>query len=203
MRSLQIPAIPASHTPRKNIFTWWLGVVFLKVMGWRFRGQLPEQRQYIMAIAPHTSNWDFVISLAAYFCLRVKMGFMMKASIFKWPFASLLRSLGGIPVDRSKRHGVVEQMVQRFQVQSDLIIALAPEGTRRRVDHWKTGFLQIAHQAKIPVFLVGLDYKAKELVFGPAIDISEDIDAGLQRAQAFFAQMTPKFPNLTSVSGVQ
>ncbi|BDX05994.1 1-acyl-sn-glycerol-3-phosphate acyltransferase [Planctobacterium marinum] len=201
MRSLQIPAIPASHTPRKNPITWWLGVLFLKVMGWRFRGQLPEQRQYIMAIAPHTSNWDFVISLAAYFCLRVKMGFMMKASIFIWPFAGLLKGLGGIPVDRSRRHGVVEQMVARFKSQPDLIVALAPEGTRRRVDKWKTGFLQMAHQAQIPVFLVGLDYKAKELVFGPAIDISEDIEEGLQRAQAFFTQMRPKFPQLSSVSG--
>lgn len=199
MSKLNIPERPASHTPRINKFTYWLGVLFLKVMGWNIRGKLPENRQYIMAVAPHTSNWDFVISLATYFCLEAKMGFMMKKSIFRWPFEGLLLSLGGIPVDRSKRHGVVEQMVERFKNQPDLIVALAPEGTRRKVEKWKTGFLQMAHHAKVPVFLVGLDYKAKELVFGPAIEISEDIEDGLRRAQEFFAQMTPKFPQMTSV----
>ncbi len=174
----------------------------MKLFGWRMRGKLPEHKQYIMAVAPHTSNWDFPISLATYFCLQVKMHFMMKKSIFVWPFAGMLTRFGGIPIDRSKKHGVVGQMVERFQQQPDLIIALAPEGTRRRVEKWKTGFLQMAQQAKVPLFLVGLDYKTKEVIFGPVMEVGADIEQALAQAQAFYATIHAKFPQKFSTPGI-
>lgn len=193
-KSLNIPAAPSNHIPRKNPVTYFLGVLVLKLLGWRFRGNLPAENQYIMAVAPHTSNWDFVIGLAGYFCMRVKMSFMMKSTGFFWPFGGMLKSFGGIPIDRSKSHGVVEQMVDKFNEKKGLIIAIAPEGTRRRVEKWKTGFLHMAQQAKIPVQLVGLDYRTKEIILGPTITVTQDIEAALQKAKAFYANMLPKYP---------
>lgn len=193
-KPINIPPVPKTYSRRMNKFTYWLGIVFMKFMGWRIRGQLPAQKQYIMAIAPHTSNWDFVVSLATYFCLRVKMCFMMKETIFRWPFEGILKHWGGIPIERSKKHGVVGQMVEKFKNQPDLIIALAPEGTRKKVEKWKTGFLQMAHQAKVPLFLVGLDYKTKEVILGPLMEVGADIEKALAEAQAFYASINPKFP---------
>jgi len=171
-----------------------LGRFVLKQLGWQVQGELPDLPKMVAAVAPHTSNWDFVIALAASFALDIKISFLGKHSIFIWPLRRFLLRFGGIPVERSSRHGVVTQLVTAFSQQPQLILGLAPEGTRKKVMEWKSGFWQIARQAQVPIVLVGLDYANKTLVFGPALAPSEDFAADLAQMKAFFLQMQPRHP---------
>ena len=167
----------------------------MQVLGWRFEGEFCSEKKAVVAVAPHTSNWDFVIGLAAVFCLRLKVSFLGKPSIFIWPFSYFLRRWGGIPVDRREKHGVVDQIIKQIKSRDSMLLCLAPEGTRSKVFPWKTGFLHIAQRASIPVFLVGLDYKRKVICFGPVFRPSENIPLEIQKVYEFYAKVHPKFPH--------
>ena len=135
-----------------------------------------------------------VVAMAASLALGVKISFLGKHSIFVWPVKRLLISLGGIAVDRSHRHGVVGQVVAEFEQSDSLLLGLSPEGSRKKVQQWRSGFWFIAKQANVPVCLVGLDYKNKQLVFGPCFITGENFADDLQQMRAFFQQMTAKYP---------
>ena len=186
------------HLPRRRTTRLkWLGKTVLKCMGWELSGELPSHhRKFIMPVAPHTSNWDFIVAIAAMFALDIKVTFLGKESIFKGAFGRWLTSLGGIGIDRSHRHGVVGQMVERFAEQEDMILALAPEGTRSKTKEWKTGFIFIAKEANVPIVPVGLDYKAKQVVFLPAYSVSADIATELQTIKAMYKPFCAKNPHL-------
>ncbi|WP_303471851.1 1-acyl-sn-glycerol-3-phosphate acyltransferase [Aliiglaciecola sp. 3_MG-2023] len=149
----------------------------------------------VIAVAPHTSNWDFVIGMAAVFRLRLKISFFGKHSIFVPPFKSLLIRWGGIPIERSQSHGVVNQMIDKIKQKDKILLAVAPEGTRSKIYPWKSGFLHIAKQANIPVFLIGLDYRRKSIVLGPIFHPKEDNSLEMQKVYAFYAKVHAKFPS--------
>lgn len=193
---LNAPELPDCIPRLGNRLSRALGRSFMRVLGWKFEGQFPQQNKFVMAVAPHTSNWDFTIGMAAVMALNLKLSFLAKHSIFVPPFAGIIRKLGGIPVERSRAHGVVEQLVERYEQSDALILGIAPEGTRSKVTHWKSGFLQIANQAQVPVLLLYFDFKKKVVGFGPLIDISDDLEGEMAKVQAFYATIHPKNPEL-------
>lgn len=168
---------------------------WLKATGWHIEGEMPNLPKFIIVGAPHTSNWDLPYTLAAGIHYGVRVHWMGKDSIFKWPFAGLMRWLGGIPVDRSKANNAVAQMVDTFARRDKLILVIPPEGTRGKVTRWKTGFYHIAVGAGIPLALGFLDYKRKAAGIARVFHPTGNFEADLAEIQAFYATVTPKHPN--------
>jgi len=191
---MRLAEVPGCIPRTESRFARWLGITVLRLLGWKVTGAFPNEKKFICAVAPHTSNWDFVIGVAVMLALQLKIKFLGKNAIFVWPFAGLLKRIGGIPVDRSHRHGVVGQMVKQFDESEQMVFALAPEGTRSKTLEWKTGFLHIAHQAKVPVVPVSLHFDRKEVYIQPATQIGEDIPHELARIKTCFATACAKNP---------
>ena len=175
-----------------NRFMAWIGLAFLKTMGWRVEGEIPDIKKYVIIAAPHTTNWDFPITLAIAFSLRMKIHWMGKAAMFRWPFRGALRWLGGIPIDRSQSNNVVWQSVQAFREREKLIVLVPPEGTRKKVSYWKTGFYRIANGANIPIVLGFLDYRRKTGGIGPIFYPTGNIEEDMLHIKAFYATITGK-----------
>lgn len=169
-----------------------VGHLVLRLLGWRVEGEVPDLPKFVIAVAPHTSNWDFVVGAAAMFALDLRLAFLGKHTLFRWPFGGLFRWMGGIPVDRTSPHGVVGASIEAFSRVERRILAIAPEGTRRHVGHFRSGFLQIARGARVPVLLASLDYAARVVRLGPAFDPGEDVEADRRRTEAFFAPVRGK-----------
>ena len=170
----------------------WLGLMFLRILGWRVEGEIPPIKKFVMIAAPHTSNWDFPITLAVAFVLKIKIYWMGKAAMFRWPFGASLRWLGGIPIDRGQSHNVVEQSIQAFKNWEKLILVVPPEGTRRKVHYWKTGFYHIAVGAQVPIVMAYMDYQKKISGLGPLMQPSGDIEADMLKIKAFYAPFKGK-----------
>ncbi len=164
-----------------------LSIMVLKLCGWKVEGVFPKEvRQCVLIAAPHTTNWDMPFSLMIAFALKMPLHWVGKATIFKFPFGSLMRWMGGIPVDRAKTKNMVEATVEKFTLYSDLKIMMAPEGTRSRVSHWKSGFYHIAHGANVPIVLGFIDYKHKCGGILGVFHTTGDYDSDLKRIQAYY-----------------
>lgn len=172
----------------------WLSIVMLKLCGWKLKGEFPALDKYVMIGAPHTSNWDFPITLGLCFAARAKIYWMGKHTLFKGPMGPVMRWLGGVPVMRHQNNSLVQQMVDVFQRSDRLVLAIPPEGTRKAVKEWKTGFYHIACGAGVPIALAYLDYGRKEGGFGPLFQPSGDIAADMPRIQAFYADKQGRHP---------
>lgn len=167
---------------------------FLAMAGWRVSGEVPPPGKYVMIAAPHTSNWDLLLMLGVAASLGIRVSWMGKAEIFRWPFAGLMRWLGGVPVKRHVATNMVEQMVEVFAAAQDLILAVPPEGTRSRADHWRSGFYHIAQGANVPVITGFLDYGTKTTGVGPLVKLSGDVGADMDRFRSFYGGMRGKRP---------
>jgi len=183
---------------RVNIVAHWAGRIFLPLLGWRVEGQLPEHPKYVCIVAWHTSNWDFFYGLLGSWIFRIHTSFLGKDTIFRGPVGWFLKKLGGIPVERSQHHNLVAAAVDAFASRSHLIFAIAPEGTRRRLEYWKSGFYHMALQAGVPIVLAYLDYGRKACGFGPTLWPTGDIDGDLGKIRAFYAGVTACHPELKS-----
>jgi 1-acyl-sn-glycerol-3-phosphate acyltransferase len=170
----------------------WLG---LRAAGWRTEGTPPAEGKYVLIAAPHTSNWDFPLMLATAFVFRIDIFWMGKESLFPFPLATLMKWLGGIPIDRSKSQNVVEQMIEIYSCNEKLVVAIPPEGTRSKVKSWKTGFYHIAAGANVPIASGFLDYGRKVSGFGPHFYPTGDLDQDLKKMQAFYRGVTGKYPS--------
>ncbi|GGD54674.1 acyltransferase [Lacimicrobium alkaliphilum] len=179
---------------RGGRFSRWLGFTVLRLMGWKLEGEFPNLNRFVGCVAPHTSNWDFVIGLATVFALRLNVSFLGKHSLFVGPLGWWMRRMGGIAVNRSASHGVVQQVSERIAAEPT-ILAVAPEGTRKKVRHWKTGFLHIAKASGVPVLLIYFDYKRKVIGFGPLMKIGDDTDSEMAKIRAFYADVTARHPD--------
>ena len=169
-----------------------VGTVALKVLRFKPSGARPEPRRYVLIAAPHTSNWDFPATLALAFYYDVPMRFMGKDSLFKPPLGWFFRAAGGVPVVRSEKRNMVQQMVDLFAQREDLALVVPTEGTRGRVEHWKSGFYHIAKGANVPIVLGFVDFGTRTGGFGPAIRPSGDVRADMNRIRAFYAPMKGK-----------
>lgn len=168
--------------------------IFNKLFGWKVTNILPDLPQCVIAVAPHTSNWDFVMGKLAYSSIGRTANFLIKKEWFVFPFNLFFKSMGGIPVKRDKRTSMTDTLAAAFKDHPKLQLAITPEGTRKRVDEWKKGFYYIALKANVPILLVGLDYKKKEArsldIFRPTGDLEQD----LKRIKAYYKDITPKHP---------
>lgn len=182
------PSVPARGSGAMRAF----GRALLALLRWRIEGEMPDRPRFVIAVAPHTSNWDFVVGAAAMFALDLRLTFLGKHTLFVGPFAGVLRWMGGVPVDRSAPHGVVGEALAAFARSPRLVMAIAPEGTRRRVERFRTGFLHIARGAHVPVVLAALDYRARCVRIGPVIEVGPDIEAERERIEAHFAKVPGK-----------
>jgi 1-acyl-sn-glycerol-3-phosphate acyltransferase len=174
-----------------------LYLLLFKIFGWKTSGKLPDYDKYVIAVAPHTSNWDFPVGLAARSVLRIQNAqFLGKSQLFKPPFGWFFRWLGGHPVDRSSSHDMVDQAVQIFSKHKKFILAMAPEGTRKKVAKMRTGFYYIAKGAGVPIVPVGFDFAKKEVIVGEPLLPSDDAAYDMATILAFYRTIQGKNPEL-------
>lgn len=158
----------------------------LRLLGWRIVGTPPAAPRYVIIAAPHTSNWDFPLMLAATVALGIRVSWLGKNTLFRPPFGGVMRALGGVPIDRSSAHNVVEQTARAFRDNEKLVILITPEGTRKRTDHWKSGFYHIACAAGTPLTLAFVDYARKRAGIGPTLTLTGDLDRDMRDIRAFY-----------------
>lgn len=184
------------ETPVINSAMRAISRLLMKLTGWRSDGMTPDQiaayPKYVLIAAPHTSNWDFPITLMVCFDLRLKVYWMAKASLFSWPIGWLSRWLGGIPIDRSASNNTVQNTISAFAARERLAVIVAPEGTRGKVTHWKTGFYHMAHGAGVPIALAYLDFSRKAGGIGQMFHTTGDIAADMEEIQQFYSGIVGK-----------
>ncbi len=186
------PLVGASVPRRGSAALRALGRAVLRLMSFRVEGEVPDLAKFVIAVAPHTSNWDFVVGAAAMFALDLRLTFIGKHTLFRWPLGTAMRWMGGIPVDRSSAHGVVGDAVRAFERVDTRVLAIAPEGTRKRVERFRSGFLHIARGARVPVLLATLDWGERCVRLGPLFTPGGDLEAELRRVEAFYAPVRGK-----------
>lgn len=171
-----------------------LARAFLWLTGWQPEGERPTVPQCVLIAAPHTSNWDlfYLLAFAEVFDLRIS--FLMKHTMFRGPFGPIARSLGGIAVRRDRRSNLVKQMAALFREHPRLVLVVPAEGTRARVEHWKSGFYHLAREAGVPIVLSYLDYARRRGGFGPAITATGDMKADMEKIRAFYADKIGRHP---------
>lgn len=174
-----------------------ISAICLKIAGWRIVGQVPDLPRVVIVGAFHTSNWDFVIGLFAAFMLRIKVYWIGKDNLFRGPFRAFFQWFGGIPINRSVSQNLVERITEIFRKQERMILALAPEGTRKKVSYWKTGFYHIATGAGTPIVLGFIDYRQKLCGLGPVLVPTGNIADDMEKIRAFYTGITAKRPDMT------
>jgi 1-acyl-sn-glycerol-3-phosphate acyltransferase len=196
----------ASLRQRQTIcsYPWLINCVralsysLLRLRGWRLPESHPESDKYVLIIAPHTSNWDFFLMVAVASGLRRQIRFMGKHQLFVGPLGVLLRWLGGMAVERSSHHNFVAQMAELFAKTDDMVLILAPEGTRSKVSKWKGGYYHIAASAGVPIIAAALDYATKKVSLSSACIPRGDLASDQAELQAFYLGITAKRPHLDS-----
>jgi|LauGreDrversion4_2_1035121.scaffolds.fasta_scaffold119293_2 1-acyl-sn-glycerol-3-phosphate acyltransferase len=177
------PDAPQSHKPWLRALGWFL----MQRAGWSFSGQMPNLPKFVCIVAPHTSNWDFPVGLAAKWALGFDAHWWGKDTLFTPPLGWFMRANGGIPVVRSNKNNAVERTVELARTRLHFALALAPEGTRKKVSTWRSGFWHVAKGAGIPIVLVALDWEHKLVRLGPTVTPDEDDPAdGIARIRAMY-----------------
>lgn len=178
------PSMPRTRSSR---FTRWMARSALRACGWRVVGAFPDAPKAVLLGAPHSSNWDGFWGLLVKVALGVDVRIFAKHQLFWWPLGPLLRRLGVIEVNRSATRGFVDQIVDRFGSEERLWIGIAPEGTRKPVERWKTGFWKIAKGAGVPVVPAYFHYPDKTIGIGEPFALGDDMDADMARIRAWYA----------------
>ena len=187
-------------TPLIKVLIGWLGRLALRLTGWRVVGGVPSAPRYVLIAAPHTSNWDFPVGLMVVFALRLKVYWMGKSSLFPPLLGSVMRWLGGIPVNREKAGNLVQATVAAYQRNESLVVVVPPEGTRSKVKQWKTGFYYIAQGAGVPIALGYLDFRKKEAGLSTMFEPTGDVEADMAAIRAFYAGIAGKNPDKFEVA---
>ena len=186
------PTVPPQAPQLPPSFRGWLCRTLLRLTGWRVAGTLPDVPKLVIIGAPHSSNWDGVWSLAFKVALRLDIHFIIKQDYTKGLLGPLVRGLGGIGIDRNAAHDVVSQMRQQFAKRDKLWLGITPEGTRKKVKKWKSGFWHIARAANVPVQLLYFHYPEKTIGLGPLIELSDDLDADMARIREYYVPFQGK-----------
>jgi 1-acyl-sn-glycerol-3-phosphate acyltransferase len=169
------PFVPSSVATRGNAFTRGFGLALMRLSGWRFTGEnFPDVKKFVLIVAPHTSNWDFVVGVMAKITLGLSPTFLGKDTLFKFPLGILMRYLGGFPVDRSSKSDVVSQTAALIANSEKILIALAPEGTRKAMPRWRSGFWWIAQRSQLPILPVVFDFSTKCVHIYPLYTLTGD-----------------------------
>jgi len=173
---------------------WWIARGLLAITGWKPDGVRPNAPRCVMIAAPHTTNWDFLylLAFAAYFDLEIH--WMGKHALFRPPMGWIMKALGGIPIVRHRSENIVLAMARSFKERDELVLVVPAEGTRRRSDYWKSGFYHIARTANVPIVMSYLDYTKKRGGFGPALHLTGDVRADMDKIRAFYEGKEGKYP---------
>ena len=174
-------------TPILSPILRMLSNTLMRLAGWRVQGGLPDLKKYVMIGAPHTSNWDFVLFLGVIFFLKINARYMGKIELFRSPIGWFFYWCGGIPVDRKKSTGLVEQTIEACSRAEDFKLVIAPEGTRHGVREWKTGFYRIAIGAGIPIVMVKLDGKNRIIHLREVFQPSGEMEADMKVIKEYYA----------------
>ena len=183
----------------QNRFSQALARSILDLQSWHLDFTLPASQKYVLVGAPHTSGWDFLYTMLLSHSAGIQLHWVGKDTLFKRPFGNILRKLGGIPVNRSSRNNFVQQVVDAFNQHKELVVAIAPEGSRDNVPYWKTGFYYIALGASVPIALGYIDYAEKTVGIGPTLFPSGDLQADFDQIKTFYAGKLGKHPHRQGV----
>jgi 1-acyl-sn-glycerol-3-phosphate acyltransferase len=189
-----VPVLGERVPQRGNALMRAIGLLALRVTGWRFEGDFPNIPKFVLIVAPHTSNWDFPVGLQAMFVLGLRCVFLGKHTLFRWPFGPFMRWLGGVPVDRSSAHNIVYQTTALFRNSERLVWIVSPEGTRKKLPRWRTGFWFVARGAGVPIVPIAFDYSTKTFRLFPPFVTTDDRDADFAILQSWFRADMAKHP---------
>ena len=182
-----------------HLFVWWF-----KFKGWKIAGIVPHEIQKAVVIAaPHTSNWDFIYALAVFKILGLNIKYLAKRELFKFPLSILLKKTGGIPVERAKSQSLTDAIIHKFNHSEKLLVLIPAEGTRKKVEKWKSGFYYVAKGANVPILPGFLDYKNKEAGFGIPIYLSDDKTMDMENLKTFYKTKSAKYPELFNIESIK
>lgn len=187
-----LPLAPA--VPLRRGFLHRAAAIVMRVAGWRAEGSLPADPRCVCIAAPHTTNWDGFWLVVIGWWFGVPLSWMLKHTWFRGPLKPFLEWTGAVPVDRRSPQGLVEQMVARFADGRPLLLAVPPEGTRKKRSHWKSGFYQIARAAGVPIVMGFLDYRRRAGGFGPTLRPTGDVSADMDAIRAFYNDIPGRIP---------
>ena len=181
-----------------------LSSVILRLFGWHTNAIMPEGVvKAVMIVAPHTSYWDFVVGRMTFWSSKLPIRVLIKKEAFVFPAGWLLRKLGGVPVARGKKNNLVDQVAELFRKSPSMVVVITPEGTRRRVRHWKKGFYHIAMAANVPIALAFIDYGTKTGGVGPLFYPTGDYEKDMTVIMDFYKDKKGRYPekfNLTPIT---
>ena len=190
---------PVLEQPLARGFAAWLGAALLKAFGWKVVLAQPVPHRCVVLFYPHTTNWDTPIGLCVKFMTGLELHYAGKDSLFRVPLLGpLLLCWGGVPVNRRERTGFIDQMKAQFQDHATFRLAIAPEGTRSRTEHWKSGFYHLAREARVPLALGYIDYPKREIGVGTYVELTGDIDADMNALRAFYEDKRGLYPDRQS-----
>ncbi len=172
----------------------------LKIIGWKVEITTPDYAKCLICVAPHTSNWDFILGELAYTSIGRKAGFLMKEAWFFWPLGYFFRAIGGIPVPKKRGGSLTQAIVEKFRNSDRLVLAITPEGTRSATSKWRHGFLHIAMDADVPLLLGAIDFKEKRIEIKTRFEPTGDIDADIRAIKKFYSRFTAKYPEKFSTA---
>ena len=176
-------------------FPQWLGTTVLSIFGWQVSGNIPNEERIVIIAAPHTSNWDFVIGISTLFALNVNIKWLGKNSLFMPGIAWFFKWLGGIPVDRDNPAALIDYVVRTVEREKGMVIGMSPEGSRKKIDRWKSGFLRIAKQTESKILFLSIDSPSKTLKFGKVFEPSGDNEKDINFVMDYYKQFKGINPN--------
>lgn len=171
-----------------------LSKMILNIIGWKVNITTPDYSKCLICVAPHTSNWDFILGELAYTSVGRKAGFLMKEAWFVWPLGYFFRAIGGIAVPRKRGSSLTQAIVEKFRSSQRLVLAITPEGTRKGTAKWRRGFLHIAMEADVPLLLGAIDYKKKYIEIATRFEPTGDVDADIRAIKKFYSRFSAKYP---------
>lgn len=177
--------------------------IYYKLLGWKTKVSVPDYDKYIICAAPHTTNWDLFIGKLFMASIGRETGFMMKKEWFCWPLGPIFRSMGGIPVDRSRKTSLVDQMIDIAKTSKKFHLAITPEGTRKANPNWKKGFYYIAQGAGLPIILVAIDYSTKCITAEKVIHPCGDFQKDMREIKLYYKNFKGKHPENFSIGKVE
>jgi 1-acyl-sn-glycerol-3-phosphate acyltransferase len=186
---MRVPVLPDCLPSRGNAFSRVVSRALFGASGWRIDGDFPARPKLVVIVAPHTSNWDFIVGILAVFAIGIRARFLGKHTLFKPPLGWLMRWFGGIPVNREAPQGMVPQAVEAIEKAQSVFLAITPAGTRSSSKPWKSGFYRIAVAARVPIMPIAFDGEHKTIRLFPAFEPGGDYDADLPKLRAFFERI--------------
>ena len=198
MPSVSTNQIPKSFRAYRPRALQWLGRTVLSFLGWKVNGGISDEhegKKLVVVLAPHTSNWDGILGVAAIAGLDAKITFIGKHTVFKYfALGAFMRYMGGIPVDRTKPGGIIQDAIDQIREMNGTLIGMAPEGTRSKVKEWKTGFLRIADELNTKIVPASIDFAKKEILLGKIFSPSGNKLKDIADLKKYYEAFTPKHP---------